>query len=267
MTTPAPPAVESDQGRTLGIQGERPALFISDLHLDLARPHTVRLFQAFMDQVAPGAGSLFILGDFFEAWVGDDDLDAPFNAGIVAALAGLAGAGTAVHYLHGNRDFLVGPGFARAAGLQMLPDPVRVDLFGTPTLLSHGDLFCTDDAAYQAFRAQVRQAEWQRGFLARPRAERHALARALREGSEQAKAEKALAIMDVNLETVAEYIAGWGVRRIIHGHTHRPARHLREGRSGNVERWVLPDWDVAGGYLRCDADGCAAVPFPETPPR
>ncbi len=244
-----------------GISGRAtgPMLFISDLHLSPGRPRPVKLFHHFVDTVASGAGGLFILGDFFEAWVGDDELDVPFNAAIVAALRRLADSGTPLFFLPGNRDFLVGEDFARAAGLTMLPDPVTIDLSGTPTMLSHGDLFCTDDAAYQAFRSQVRNPEWQTGFLAQPLAERQALAKSLRERSERAKADKTPLIMDVNPTAVLAAIHAHGVARLIHGHTHRPARHeIRIGEK-TVERWVLPDWYETGGYLLCDDSGCRAL--------
>lgn len=262
MTVPAAPAAEGAPGSALRLQGERPALFISDLHLDPQRPQAVALFRRFMADVAPGAAALFVLGDFFEAWVGDDDASSPFNAGIVADLAALAARGVAVYFLPGNRDFLAGPDFARAAGLRLLPDPVRVDLFGTPTLLSHGDLLCTDDTAYQAFRAQVRDPDWQRDFLARPLAERHAIARALRERSEQAKTGKQAQIMDVNPDAVARHARAADAARIIHGHTHRPARHRQALADRPLERWVLPDWYETGGYLSCDARGCRAIDLP-----
>lgn len=262
MTQPPLPLGDDIRGGTPSQPGEGPALFISDLHLSPERPGPVRLFQAFMRDVAPGAGQLYILGDFFEAWVGDDDLGAPFNREILASIAGLAGRGVAIRFLPGNRDFLVGSAFARAAGLDLLADPVRIDLFGTPTLLSHGDLFCTDDDAYQTFRRQVREAAWQADFLARPIEERRAMARALRERSEQAKAGKKPDIMDVNPDAVLAGIREWDVRRVIHGHTHRPARHEIPLTEGTVERWVLPDWYETGGYLRCDRTGCRLVSLP-----
>ena len=246
----------------LRLSGERPALFISDLHLDPQRPQTVALFMDFVASTAPQAGSLFILGDFFEAWVGDDDLGSPFNSRILAALKALSDTGVAVYFIHGNRDFLAGAAFAHAGGLELLPDPVTLDLFGAPTLLSHGDLFCSDDGPYQAFRVQVRHPDWQRAFLAKPLAERHAVARALRERSEQSKADKKPDIMDVNPDTVAQYAQTAQVRRIIHGHTHRPALHAHALADRQIERWVLPDWYDTGGYLRCDPSGCRAISLP-----
>jgi UDP-2,3-diacylglucosamine hydrolase len=231
-------------------------VFISDLHLTRERPEAVERFRRFLGEVAMRAGTLYILGDFFEAWVGDDDLSDPFNAGIAADLRHLAGTGTSIGLLHGNRDFVLGPEFAEAAGLSLLPDPSVIDLYGTPSLISHGDAWCTDDQTYQAFRAQVRNPAWQAAALARPLAERHALARAMREQSEKIKPGVKPEIMDVNAGAIAEAFRAHAVRRIIHGHTHRPARHesVVDGRA--CERWVLPDWYDSGGYLLCTAAGC-----------
>jgi UDP-2,3-diacylglucosamine hydrolase len=237
-------------------------LFISDLHLSPDRPKLVGLFHRFMQEVAPGASSLYILGDFFETWVGDEELTQPFNASIASWLKDLSEQGIQNFFLPGNRDFLAGIDFIRTAGLTLLPDPTRINLFGIPTLLTHGDIFCTDDAAYQAFRREVRDPAWQAVFLAKTLAERHAMARALRERSEQAKANKKPEIMDVSNETVTRMIREQGVQRIIHGHTHRPAHHEFEVDGVTRERWVLPDWYETGGYLRCDVDGCRAVAFP-----
>lgn len=235
-----------------------PTLFISDLHLTPERPIPVALFHRFVEEIAPNAGALYILGDLFEAWVGDDDLEQAFNTNIVLALRSLSDQGVPVHFLAGNRDFLVGADFARAAGLKLIPDMTRIDLFGTPTLLSHGDIFCTDDAAYQAFRAQVRDPAYQAQFLRQPIAERHAMVRALRERSERAKADKKPDIMDVNADAVEQAITRWDAQRVIHGHTHRPAKHAWSMEGKLVERWVLPDWYDSGGYLCCDAEGCRA---------
>lgn len=238
-----------------------PILFISDLHLSPDRPGLVALFHRFIGEIAPAAGALYILGDFFEVWVGDDDLAEPFNADVVSGLKRLSASGIPVYFLSGNRDFMAGADFARAAGLTLLPDPTRIDLFGTATLLTHGDAYCTDDSAYQVFRQQVRDPGWQAAFRARPLAERHALARALRERSEQAKAGKRPEIMDVNAEAIARSAHDHGVRRIIHGHTHRPARHDFQVDGERCERWVLADWYETGSYLSCDAAGCCAVVF------
>ena len=238
-----------------------PTLFISDLHLSPERPAPVELFQRFAKEVVPGCAALYILGDFFEAWVGDDDLDSDFNARMVARLRELNSQGVPVFFMPGNRDFIVGDAFAKAAGLDLLPDPTRIDLYSVPTLLAHGDAFCIDDPAYQALRRQVRDPGWQAMMLEKPLAERHALARMLRERSEQAKAGKKPDIMDVNQDEVARTVQTWGVARLIHGHTHRPARHMLDVAGQAVERWVLPDWYETGGYLRCDEEGCRSLDF------
>lgn len=237
-------------------------LFISDLHLTPERPLPVQLFFRFITEIAPSAQALYILGDFFEAWVGDDDLGQPFHQDIAAALKSLAAQGVLVFFLPGNRDFLVGTAFADAAGLTLLADPSELILFDIPTLLTHGDNLCTDDAAYLQFRKQVRDPEWQHQFLAQPLAQRHALAKTLRERSEQAKADKKPEIMDVNSAAIGKLLDAHPVARIIHGHTHRPAQHLHQHQGMRCERWVLPDWYESGGYLACDDAGCRLTAFP-----
>jgi len=221
----------------------------------------VQLFHRFINEVARNAQSLYILGDFFEAWVGDDNLAEAFNQAIANALNSLAAQGVDVFFLPGNRDFLVGPAFAKAAGLTLLPDPTPIDLYGIATLLAHGDQFCTDDGSYQAFRRQVRDPAWQQQFLAQPLPQRLALAAALRERSEHAKADKKPEIMDVNADAINAAVATYPVSRIIHGHTHRPARHETTLNGKTLERWVLPDWYETGGYLACDERGCRLFPF------
>jgi UDP-2,3-diacylglucosamine hydrolase len=237
------------------------SLFISDLHLTPERPLPVQLFQRFIIEVAQNAQSLTILGDFFEAWVGDDNLDEAFNQAIANSLNSLTAQGVKVFFLPGNRDFLVGPAFAQAAGLTLLPDPTQIDLYGIATLLAHGDQFCTDDETYQAFRRQVRDPAWQQQFLAQPLPQRLALAAALRERSEHAKADKKPEIMDVNAAAIRTAAETYSVSRIIHGHTHRPARHEISLNGKTVERWVLPDWYETGGYLACDERGCRLLSF------
>lgn len=236
------------------------SLFVSDLHLAADTPAASARFLAFLNDVAPQADALYLLGDLFEAWIGDDDLASPPHAAVAAALQSLSAAGVRLFVLHGNRDFLLGPGFCAASGATLLEEPAVVDLYGTPTLLLHGDSLCTDDVAYQQFRAQTRDPAWQRALLARPLDERRQLARQLRAQSEMAKDDKTMAIMDVNAAAVAEALRKNACTRLIHGHTHRPARHLLDIDGRRCERWVLTDWDAArAGYLRCSAAGCAAV--------
>jgi len=233
----------------------RRTLFISDLHLDASRPAIVAQFERFASEIAPGSDALYILGDLFEYWVGDDGLDLPFPARIAAALRPLA-ARVPVRFMHGNRDFLVAERFARATGIELIEDPTRIDLYGTPTLLMHGDTLCTGDSAYQRFRAQVRDPAWQRAALARPIAERLALARDMREGAKQAKA---MEIMDVAPQAVEQAFAQSGCELLIHGHTHRPARHAHRVAGRERVRWVLPDWYQRGGYLEASPAGVRAV--------
>jgi UDP-2,3-diacylglucosamine hydrolase len=191
--------------------------------------------------------------------VGDDDLEAPLHSEITQALARLAGEGVGVHLLHGNRDFLLGPAFAAAARVQLLPDPALIDLYGTPTLLTHGDTLCSDDTAYLSFRAQVRDAGWQVDFLGKPLPLRKSLADYWRMSSEREKRGKPSALMDVTPDAVADILRRHGYPRLIHGHTHRPGEHQHAVDGHACDRWVLPAWDVAGGYLRCAADGCLLV--------
>ena len=201
-----------------------------------------------------------MLGDLFEYWVGDDDLGDPLNTSVAQGFAGLAAEGTAVYFMHGNRDLLVGREFAQRSRAELLDDPALVDLHGTPTLLMHGDTLCTDDVAYQKFRTYARDPGNQARFLAQPVAARHAEMAALREKSESAKLDKTAEIMDVNARAVEEALRKAGVpRRLIHGHTHRPARHVHRIDGRECERWVLGDWYERGSYLRCDAAGCTSA--------
>lgn len=234
------------------------SLFISDLHLCHTRPAINALFERFLRDIAPQAEALYILGDFFEYWAGDDDLIEPFHTAIARQLSALAASGTRLYLMHGNRDFLIGEAFQRAARITLLPDPTLIDLYGQPTLLMHGDTLCSDDVEYQAFRSQVRNPAWQRQFLATPLATRKAQIEALRQRSEQEKSSKAAEIMDTNADTVADTLRAYNYPRLIHGHTHRPAMHLHSVDGKTCERWVLTDWYKVGGYLRCDATGCVA---------
>lgn len=224
-------------------------LFISDLHLDDARPHIVRDFERFCAGEARRADALYVLGDLFEAYIGDDD-DAALNARVAGALHGVAAAGVPVHYIAGNRDFLLGASYAQRCGMDILDDATVVDLHGTPTLILHGDVLCTDDAAYLAFRKQVRDPAWQAAFLARPLAERRAFAAQARDASRAHTSSTDMAIMDVNQHAVETALRDARVAQMIHGHTHRPAIHDFALDGQPAQRIVLGDWYEQGSVLR-----------------
>lgn len=209
-----------------------------------------------MQCIAPRADALYILGDLFEYWAGDDDLNEPFHESIVHALHQLAANGTRIYLMHGNRDLLMGKALATACGANLLDDPTLLDLYGTSTLISHGDALCTDDATYQAFRTQVRDSDWQRTLLARPLAERKAFIEGLRWQSAQEKQTKPMDIMDVNSDAVTALLRKYRYPRLIHGHTHRPKVHQHQVDGHPCERWVLGDWHTDGNFLHCDASGC-----------
>jgi UDP-2,3-diacylglucosamine hydrolase len=233
-------------------------LFVSDLHLDEGRPAATAQFERFLGEAAPGADALYILGDLFEYWVGDDGLGLPFPARIASLIAGAARS-VPIHFMHGNRDFLVAHRFGHDIGVTLIEDPTIVDLYGERTLLMHGDTLCTDDRPYQAFREQVRSPAWQSAFLARPLEERTGIALRLREESEVAKGGKAAEIMDVAPATVEKAFAESGCRQLIHGHTHRPGRHVHRVDGRDCIRWVLADWYTRGSYLEATPGGIRSV--------
>jgi UDP-2,3-diacylglucosamine hydrolase len=236
------------------------SLFISDLHLCSSRPAITRQFLAFLESTAPEAEALFILGDLFEYWAGDDDIADPHHAEVIAALRALITSGTAVYFMHGNRDFLLGDGFSAASGIIVLNDPTPLNLYGMHTLLSHGDALCTDDVRYQEFRRQVRAPSWQQQFLQQPLAARKAQIEALRQRSEQEKSGKAESIMDVNAAAVHALLREYDYPPLlIHGHTHRPALHKLNVDGHACRRWVLGDWYEQGSCLRCDISGCSSL--------
>ena len=235
------------------------SLFISDLHLASERPRIVDQFFAFLAGPARDAAALYVLGDLFEYWAGDDDIDDPLNQAVAQGFSRVAAGGTDVLFMHGNRDFLVGREFAKRASARLLDDPTITSLHGTRTLLMHGDTLCTDDVEYQKFRAYARNPQNQARFLAQPIAARHAEIASLRARNETAKQGKASDIMDVNAEAVREVLRQTGYPRLIHGHTHRPGRHVYRLDGNDCERWVLGDWYDSGSYLRVDADGCTAI--------
>jgi len=229
-------------------------LFISDLHLCAERPAITALFLEFLATRARAADALYILGDLFEYWIGDEAAAQTEHRPVVRGLHELGAAGVPVYVMHGNRDFLMGEDFCRAAGCRLLPDPTRIDLYGTPTLLMHGDTLCTDDVDYLAFRKMVRNEEWQKEFLAKPVGERDAIGREYRAASKISTAGKRPEIMDVTQPAVDAIMRRYQVRHLIHGHTHRPAQHVFALDGARAQRFVLGDWYEQGSVLRCDAN-------------
>ncbi|HET6436026.1 MAG TPA: UDP-2,3-diacylglucosamine diphosphatase [Xanthomonadaceae bacterium] len=238
-------------------------LFISDLHLDPGRPAITELFGRFVEERARGADALYILGDLFEAWVGDDD-PSETGAYVAARLRALRAAGVPVFFVRGNRDFLVGADYAARAGMAILPDPAVVMLYDHPVLLMHGDLLCTDDTAYQQFRAQTRDPRWQAQFLAQPLAARLAFAQQARAASQARQSDLQQqgtmeAITDVAPATVEATLARYGIPTLVHGHTHRPAVHPLAVAGRDCRRIVLGDWYEQGSVLRAERDGTFAL--------
>jgi len=230
-------------------------LFISDLHLDPGRPAITALFLDFLAGRAIKSEALYILGDLFEVWIGDDDTN-PLNQAVCDGLKACANAGTAVYVMHGNRDFLLGPAFVDRCGCTLLEDPACIVLYGTPTLLMHGDLLCTDDTEYMAFRERVRDRQWQETLLSKSLGERRQMAQAMRAGSREQTSGKAESIMDVNSDTVVHVMTEHDVQQLIHGHTHRPAIHALNVAGQPAQRIVLGDWYEQGSVLVYSPEGC-----------
>jgi len=236
------------------------SLFISDLHLSAERPDTSEQFFRFLGEEALRAEALYVLGDLFEYWLGDDELRTggePLAAEVATGLRTLSSRGVRVSLMHGNRDFLLAAEFCKATGSILIEDPTVVE----GTLLMHGDTLCTDDHDYQNWRRTARSAAWQKDFLSKDMQERRAAILGLREKSREVIAAKPAEIMDVNPDAVRDAFRRHGVRRLIHGHTHRPARHDVEVDGTRCERWVLPDWYGRGGYLALDDVGPRLVSF------
>jgi UDP-2,3-diacylglucosamine hydrolase len=243
------------------------ALFISDLHLTGERPEASEQFFRFLHHEARDAQALYILGDLFEYWIGDDELEDwpgdPLGRQVAKGLRQLSDTGVALRLMHGNRDFLIGERFCAAAGAQLLDDPTVAELDGDPFALLHGDTLCTDDLPYQAWRHIARSAPWQQEFLAKPRDQRRVAVLGYREQSKAAVRAKAPEIMDANVGAVCEAFRRSGVTRMIHGHTHRPAHHQHVVDGKPCERWVLPDWYQRGGYLALEHGAVRPVQFSE----
>ncbi|MFC5398075.1 UDP-2,3-diacylglucosamine diphosphatase [Undibacterium jejuense] len=232
------------------------ALFVSDIHLSPSLPKTTRAFLNFLAEQGTKTEQLYILGDMFEYWVGDDDIHDKYNAEVVQSLHKLTAAGVQLFWIAGNRDFLIGQDFASATGIKLLQDPSVIMVAGRKIAICHGDEQCTDDIGYIQFRAQVRNVEWQRNFLALPLAQRKTIVQGMRESSKMQQSQKELSIMDVNSSAIEQLFASTACHYLIHGHTHRPALHEHEGQY----RYVLPDWDCdeanpRGGWISIDKDG------------
>lgn len=232
------------------------SLFISDLHLCESRPKINQTFIDFLNTNAKNAQALYILGDFFEYWAGDDAIEIGVHQAIIESLNVLSSS-TEIFLMHGNRDFLIGENFEKASGAKLIPDPSILTLYGKSVLLSHGDSLCTDDIDYQKFRNEVRSVNWQNDFLNHTLENRIAYIEQLRAQSEQEKSIKSMQIMDVNPSAVNQLLSQFDVPPIfIHGHTHRPNKHIHQIDGKICERWVLGDWYEQGSYLMLDADGC-----------
>lgn len=237
-------------------------LFISDLHLCDSRPHISAAFIDFLARTAAKADALYILGDLFEYWAGDDVIKLDALQANIHALSSLAKI-SRVFFMAGNRDFLIGSGFTKATGITILPDPTLLTLYGKRVLLSHGDALCTDDIAYQNFRTEVRGADWQQQFLSKPLENRIAYIEQLRTQSEQEKSTKSMQIMDVNAAAVENLLREYDYPPLfIHGHTHRPNRHIYNLVGHTCERVVLGDWYEQGSYLMLNAEGCQSIQLP-----
>lgn len=232
---------------------------ISDLHLSAQRPAVTQAFLHWLKAEVAHAEALYILGDFFEVWVGDDVLKDPQQGAeflpVVQALRTLSDSGVKLYFMHGNRDFLIGDDFANASGLQLLADPTLIKMGNKRILLSHGDALCTDDTAYQQFRSQVRSPQWQHGFLAQPLAERIVFAEQARSQSAQNKVMQSIDIMDVNQSAVEQLLNEFEYPEVLlHGHTHRPGMHTIVFDDHKCERWVLGDWHDTAVVCRLDDD-------------
>jgi len=230
-------------------------LFISDLHLSGERENISKLFIAFLKERASHADALYILGDLFEVWPGDDMIQPDYQESI-AAIKQLADSGVPVFIMHGNRDFLMAEHFSEISGSTLIDDPSVIDLYGTPTLLMHGDTLCSDDSDYQKFRSMVRDPGWQADFLSKSTEERLAMAEKYREISKASMADKKMDVMDANQQAVESAMLEQNIQQLIHGHTHRPAIHNFNVNEKPMKRIVLGDWYEQGSVLLCDKAGC-----------
>jgi len=229
-------------------------LFISDLHLEAERPDIAKQLLSFLETEASEADDLYILGDLFEAWVGDDDPNTHYFT-IKRALRKLVDGGIPVYFMHGNRDFMIGRGFANETGVEILKDPYKVQMYGQKVLLSHGDVLCTDDVQYQRIRKMTRDPEWQATILARPLKDRLRMAEEARRQSLEQTLNLSMEITDVNQSAVEQAIQKFGVDILLHGHTHRPGVHDVQIGTRKAKRIVLGDWYTQGSMVRWDSRG------------
>lgn len=235
-------------------------LFISDLHLCASRPQITTAFLSFIKNIAATANALYILGDLFEYWAGDDDMNDAFHQKVIHAFRDLADMGVKISLMHGNRDFLIAEAFCKAAKITLINDPTLIHLHGNKVLLSHGDELCTDDEDYQKFRHQVRGEKWQAEFLSQSLLSRKKQIEAIRNRSEQEKSQKSAQIMDVNPDAVEALVKAYDYPAFfIHGHTHRPHEHRLQLDGHHITRWVLGDWYEQGSYLACNQHGCKSI--------
>lgn len=237
--------------------------FIADLHLEESRPDITDAFLGFLPAYAHNIDALYILGDFFEAWIGDDE-HTPLQQTVAEALQAVTETGTALYLMHGNRDFLIGQDFCDRVGATLLDEPTVIDLNGEPTLLMHGDSLCTADEEYQKFRASMRNPQWQKAFLQRPLADRQTVARQMREISQARNQGKEQTIMDVTPEEVVADMERHRVQQLIHGHTHRPAVHELEANGAPARRYVTGDWHEKAWFIEAregTAPELLSVPF------
>lgn len=247
----------SDHNKVTLAQTKSLALFVSDVHLSESLPNTTSKFLRFLNEIAVSTKSLYILGDLFEYWAGDDDCDDSYNQQIIVALHELSQSGVEIYWIAGNRDFLVGNEFSQQTGVKLLEDPTELQIHHNRFIISHGDALCTDDIDYMKFRQMVRQPAWQSSFLAKPLSERKAIIQGMRQASSVEQKNKSMQIMDVNPDAVRRLFEQFPNATLVHGHTHRNALH----RDKNGMRYVLPDWDydqstnVRGGYLQLDQSG------------
>ena len=236
------------------------ALFVSDVHMHPNLPRTNQAFVTFLNKHASQARQLYLLGDLFEYWAGDDDIDTLFHQEVVHALRSLSDSGVELFWIAGNRDFLVGEEFAKETGISLLADPATVTVANHRIILTHGDALCTDDTSYMQFRSQVREEHWQSSFLALPLAHRKQIIEGMRQNSKDSQRSKTAAIMDVNLDATLQLFVAADTCTMIHGHTHRPARHTLDINGQQLTRFVLPDWvcentSMRGGWIGIDATG------------